>query len=193
MQNLDNFQNEDSLPSNSSLSTSQNSSSLRSSSSVRSATLSSHSQTSIDDILVLPKTKVSKSTRAGLTSTAQCVSESPFLQRLRQRKLEKQAKCSKLKPKSRSKAKPKKMPPKRCVKRRQAATARILARDQNADTSSSEDENEEYFCGVCHIKYGADDEVWIQCNNCATWYHTTCVEVDIDNIPDVFLCFECDD
>ena len=46
---------------------------------------------------------------------------------------------------------------------------------------------------VCKVKYGTELEskIWIECSNCKAWYHTSCVEVEDNNIPDVFMCFEC--
>ena len=71
---------------------------------------------SIDEILSLPKAQVPKKTsRAELTSTAQHVSESPFLQRLKDKKPAREEKSKsdsnpKSKPKSRSKSKSKSKP-----------------------------------------------------------------------------------
>ena len=67
---------------------------------------------SVDDVLILPRPKtLSKNSRAGLTTTTQCTTDSPFLQKLKGRKAmrvererEKIAKNTK-KPKPRSKAK----------------------------------------------------------------------------------------
>ena len=185
---------------------------LRSSSSCKSL--------SIDEILTIPKAAKAqkKKTRVGLTNTAQHVSESPFLQRLRDKKA---AREEKQKPKTKSKAKPRgcKLNSKRKVrspKTYRSAAARMRTCSQakrvQVDTSSNseadendEDEPEEEcsvqddrqddecFCGVCEVKYGTELEskIWIECSNCKAWYHTSCVEVEDNNIPDVFMCFEC--
>ena len=31
----------------------------------------------------------------------------------------------------------------------------------------------------------------IECSHCKAWYHTSCVEVENNNIPDVFMGYEC--
>ena len=49
----------------------------------------------------------------------------------------------------------------------------------------------EYFCGVCDIKCGTDDKIWIECEQCSIWYHLECVNINKQSIPDVFACFEC--
>ena len=174
---------------------------------------------SIDEILTIPKAAVKaqkKKSRVGLTNTAQHVSESPFLQRLRDKKA---AREEKQKPKTKSKAKPqgRKVNSKRKVrspKTYHTAAARMRTRSQakrvrvntEADENEgSEDEpeeecsvqddqeDEECFCGVCEVKYGTELEskIWIECSNCKAWYHTSCVEVEDNNIPDVFMCFNC--
>ena len=43
-------------------------------------------------------------------------------------------------------------------------------------------------CVVCY--YGTDDKLWIQCSGCDSWFHPECVNVNNENIPDVFLCMD---
>ena len=56
-----------------------------------------------------------------------------------------------------------------------------------------EDDGDECFCGVCEVQYGTELEskIWIECSSCKGWYHTSCVQVDSNNIPDIFVCVEC--
>jgi len=170
---------------------------------------------SIDEILTIPKAaaKAQKIT-VGLTNTAQHVSESPFPESpfLHQLRDKKAAREEKQKPKMKSKAKPqgKKLNSKRKVrspKTYRSATACTVTCSQahakaKVDTSedgpkeecSVQDDQEggdECFCGVCEVKYGAEFEskIWILCSNLKAWYHTSCVEVEDNNIPRcLFLC-----
>ena len=158
---------------------------------------------SMDEILTIPKAAAKaqkKKTRVGLTNTAQHVSESPFLQRLRDKKAAREEK-PKPKTKSKAKARSRKLNSKckvRSPKTYHSAAARMSTRSQakhvqvNTDKNEdSEDEPEEEcsvqddrkddkcFCGVCEAKYGTELEskIWIECSNCKAWYHTSCVEV----------------
>ena len=146
-----------------------------------------------------------------VTNTAQHVSESPFLQWLRDKKA---AREEKQKPKTKSKAKPQghKLNSKRKVRspKTYSAAARMRTRSQakRVQVNTEADENEgsedkpeedcsvqddqeddKSFCGVCEVKYGTELEskIWIECSNCKAWYHTSCVEVEDNNIPDVFV------
>ena len=82
---------------------------------------------SIEDILVLSKPKaVSKRTRTGLTTTAQCTTDSPFLERLKARKetregLKRKKAIKSAKPKGKPKSKPKIRSPKRAYRKKAAA------------------------------------------------------------------------
>lgn len=156
----------------------------------------SKSSRSIDEILVLPKSKVtSKKTRAGLTTVTQCTTESPFLDRLRERKAMREERLKKTKkPKPRSKHKiraPKKTYQKKTASARlrtQIQQAKQKEQESDANISAEEDE----MCGVCGVLYGTDNKLWIECGECTTWFHTSCVDVDDKSIPDVFLCPDCD-
>ena len=164
---------------------------------------------SIDEILTILKAaaKAQKKIRVGLTNTAQHVSESPFLQRLRDKKT---AREEKQKPRMKSKAKSQdhKLNPKRKVrspKTYRSAAAHMVTHSQadskaKADTLEDEPEvqydregDDECFCGVCEVEYGTELEskMWIECSNCKAWYHTFCVEMEDNNIPDVLMCFKC--
>ena len=57
-----------------------------------------------------------------------------------------------------------------------------------------ENENVETKCGVCNEEYEektVEEEVWIQCDSCLLWFHTHCVSIKPDAIPDTFLCGSC--
>ena len=79
--------------------------------------------------------------------------------------------------------------------RKRTAAARVRAKargkPQRDLADQSEEEDQECFCGVCNAMYGTDDKLWIQCSGCENWFHSVCVNVDSRNIPDVFLCMEC--
>ena len=47
------------------------------------------------------------------------------------------------------------------------------------------------LCPICGCVYGADDTLWIGCDNCDNWYNLSCVGVTEDNIPEVFYCPKC--
>ncbi|KAK4361790.1 hypothetical protein RND71_017031 [Anisodus tanguticus] len=49
--------------------------------------------------------------------------------------------------------------------------------EEDEDTEKhEEDEQGETLCGVCGEKY-AEDEFWICCDNCETWFHGQCVKI----------------
>lgn len=174
--------------------------------SVSSPSLQDSSTKSVDDLFILPKPKsVSKRTRTGLTTTAQCTTESPFLKRLQEKKAmreeksqKKTAKKTKKKPKSKPKPKPRIRSPKKAYNvRKKTAAARLIAQIQQSKEIQDSDatvssEDDEVPCGVCGVMYGTDDKVWIQCSECGLWFHITCVEISKKSIPDVFLCPDCD-
>ena len=65
------------------------------------------------------------------------------------------------------------------------------SRKRDVDSSGEEEDDGDYFCGVCDIKYGTDDKIWIECEQCSIWFHLECVKINKQSIPDVFVCFEC--
>lgn len=130
-----------------------------------------------------------------MTTTAQYTTESPFLERLKERKAkredrEKKTSAKKTKPKSRPKSARKIRSPKKTYKRKKTASARLRDKIQQEQDESSEDED--VPCGVCGVIYGTDDKVWIQCSECELWFHTSCVNIDEGSIPDVFMCPDCE-
>ncbi|KAJ2156777.1 SET domain-containing protein 3 [Coemansia sp. RSA 552] len=63
----------------------------------------------------------------------------------------------------------------------------LAARDTGGDSTPDEDQ------GVirCICSVDDDDGFTIQCENCLVWQHAVCVGVDQDNVPDEYLCEEC--
>ena len=99
-----------------------------------------------------------------MTTTAQYTTESPFLERLKERKGKREdrekkisAKKTKPKPKSRPKSARKIRSPKKTYKRKKTASARLRDKIQQEQDESSEDED--VPCGVCGVIYGTDDKV----------------------------------
>ena len=46
-------------------------------------------------------------------------------------------------------------------------------------------------CHVVFVVLSTDDKLWVECEECTLWFHTSCVEINAKDIPDVFLCPEC--
>ena len=47
-------------------------------------------------------------------------------------------------------------------------------------------ENARCVCGT-----GYDDQTMLDCDDCHNWFHTTCVNLDDDNLPDEWVCHSC--
>ena len=50
------------------------------------------------------------------------------------------------------------------------------------------------YCGACGDVYEeTTDEVeeWIACDNCETWFHFSCVQINPVHVPEQFFCSEC--
>ena len=73
---------------------------------------------------------------------------------------------------------------KQAVSGRSRCTKLPLPSDTDSDSSSDCD------CAICGLPYGSDEKLWIQCDGCKLWMHTSCVDLESD-IPDVFLCDNC--
>ena len=85
--------------------------------------------------------------------------------------------------------------PKKCYRKKTAA-ARVRAqarKDVGTEDSSNIDSDEEgeYPCGMCDAIYGTDEELWISCDTCKLWFHTSCVNIDEGDVPVEFLCPKC--
>ena len=50
------------------------------------------------------------------------------------------------------------------------------------------------YCGACGDVYEEiKDEVedWIACDNCETWFHFSCAQINPVHVPEQFYCSEC--
>ena len=174
--------------------------------------LSSTSESAINDILALPKamTPAKKKRRSALTSMAQCLTDTPFIKKLKAKSDKtKQKKGDKKKPATpkgrgtRTATKKNKIP----APRRKAATLKThttATEKQNpaprkkpapqrvpiTDSSSSDEDCE---CTQCGIPYSSEKttNLWIKCDYCKKWMHAHCVNISDDSIPDIFQCLEC--
>ncbi|KAJ2782462.1 SET domain-containing protein 3 [Coemansia javaensis] len=65
------------------------------------------------------------------------------------------------------------------------------AADRQRDTGgdSTPDEDQGIIRCICDID--DDDGFTIQCENCMVWQHAMCVDVEQDNVPDEYLCEQC--
>ncbi|KAJ2763651.1 SET domain-containing protein 3, partial [Coemansia nantahalensis] len=54
---------------------------------------------------------------------------------------------------------------------------------------STPDEDQGVIRCICNID--DDDGFTIQCENCLVWQHAVCVDVEQDNVPDEYLCEQC--
>ena len=60
--------------------------------------------------------------------------------------------------------------------------------------TTADNQNESCKCGVCDEEYEEEtleEELWIECNSCLSWFHGDCVGVFSTNIPEVFVCNFC--
>ena len=51
-----------------------------------------------------------------------------------------------------------------------------------------------YFCGTCHdqyMEYTDEEENWIECELCSTWFHFTYVGIQSQAVPQTFYCEDC--
>ena len=74
-------------------------------------------------------------------------------------------------------------------RKRGAAKAAETRRQKRGTQQTSVD----YYCGVCGVLFGTSDEqeYWIGCENCDSWYHGDCVSITPENEPDKFYCSVC--
>ena len=62
-------------------------------------------------------------------------------------------------------------------------------------TSNQSTDDRAYFCGVCHeqyVQFTDEEEHWIGCEVCNSWYHFVCVGI-ATVIPDRYICVDCQD
>ena len=167
--------------------------------------LPSTTSESIDDILSLPqmKTPPKRKQRSALTSTAQCLTDTPFIDKLKEKATTgRKTQPEKKKPAKKEPAKKKQATPKitrygtRTAARRRKSivphgTKQKETMEDNKCNEMSDDEDCE--CSLCGVRYGTEDGVvlWISCDLCSKWMHTKCAQIINDNIPEVFQCQEC--
>ena len=74
-------------------------------------------------------------------------------------------------------------------KRGAAKAAATRRRKQESKQASSS----VYHCGICGVIFGVsvEDEYWIGCETCDSWFHSDCVNITPQNEPDKFYCSSC--
>lgn len=55
----------------------------------------------------------------------------------------------------------------------------------------SSDTESEAECPKCGLVYGDDEATWICCDRCNTWYDVECAGVSENEIPDDYICEDC--
>lgn len=162
----------------------------------------------LSDILKYPKMKedTMKKKRGTNTCSTVCLSDSPMVQQLkdkeerkRQLEIEKQRKKDEREKKKaereasklliKEKEKQEKLKKHRTVQKKYQADQLNEDTSHEGDGEGDGDGDNEYSCPVCHIT-GLSCQ-WICCDNCDTWLHTHCTEVDPDHLPDIYYCFKC--
>ena len=64
---------------------------------------------------------------------------------------------------------------------------------EKAAATRQQKRGKRYIC-VCGKEYtDVTDEVqhWIACDKCNNWFHSHCVGIKQENVPEVFLCPKC--
>lgn len=78
---------------------------------------------------------------------------------------------------------------------RKTVTFNEALRNKTAPNPSSPDESEIYSldAGVirCICGFDEDDGFTIQCEKCNAWQHAVCVNIENDQVPEVYLCDRC--
>ena len=70
--------------------------------------------------------------------------------------------------------------------RKRGATKAALTRKQETTPQV----RQVYKCGVCQALYleeTEEEEVWIGCELCDQWFHSVCVNIDLQCVPDKFF------
>lgn len=87
------------------------------------------------------------------------------------------------------------------VNRKRGATKAALSRKQrsrgevNAHTQEAET-REVYRCGVCKAVFQEEteeEELWVGCESCDRWFHAVCVNIDLQSVPEEYICQFCKD
>ncbi|PVV00420.1 hypothetical protein BB560_005199, partial [Smittium megazygosporum] len=61
--------------------------------------------------------------------------------------------------------------------------------DKDEDTFDPNTDDQGIIRCICG--FDEDDGFTIQCENCLVWQHAVCVNINQDNVPDEYLCEEC--
>ena len=63
---------------------------------------------------------------------------------------------------------------------------------RNKKLQNRQTEEDKYYCGVCNGVYGEDQgEYWVGCEECNSWFHGDCININPDNEPDQYFCSAC--
>ena len=76
---------------------------------------------------------------------------------------------------------------KRCA----AKAAATRRKKKQGKPSEPPSEKDTYRCGVCSEEYEdetVEEELWIQCEKCLSWFHGDCVGVNPSRVPEIFSC-----
>ena len=69
-----------------------------------------------------------------------------------------------------------------------------LSRKQKASKETQEARPQIYRCGVCHAMFEEEtqeEELWVGCEYCDGWFHAVCVNIDLQCVPEEFVCQFC--
>ena len=75
-----------------------------------------------------------------------------------------------------------------------AATKRKKKQGKPSEPVLPPSEKDTYRCGVCSEECGdetVEEELWIQCEKCLSWFHGDCVGVNPSRVPEIFSCQSC--
>ena len=171
---------------------------------------------SLNEILAIPKPLApKKKMRQAVNTKASCITDAEVLEELKHQKEEKEAREEEKRIRKLEREKKKKdremikKPIKRRVKvnsdkkvearvtRSKSASTKIL-QDliSNLDISETEESGNESEaeCPGCGLVYGSagDNEKWVQCDVCESWWDLKCACVDEENFTETrFVCANC--
>ena len=74
-----------------------------------------------------------------------------------------------------------------------AAETRRCKRNTVQTPSTTDPEEDEYYCGVSRALYGDSDEAeyWVGCEKCDSWFHGSHINITPENEPDECYCSAC--
>lgn len=157
----------------------------------------------LGDILTYPKAPTNQKKRKGrpgLTTSATCITDDEFLQKLKDQEAKKQEEAAakearrvererkKLEKISLTSQKQKGRKPRtRAKSRKPMATGS----EEDSDGCVTSEEGSTCTCPRCGLVYGEEDAIWICCDVCNTWFDLGCTVIDPDHIPQIFYCEDC--